>query len=148
MTSKNLLNDWDYRSPRQVDWVSGAAIMVRREVIDQVGMLDAERYFMYWEDTDWCKRIHDAGWEIWCVPQGEIVHLCGMGGTRTKSIKHNLRMIIHMHFSAYKYFIKYYYKTVFHPMVPLLFIGMCGLIMFKGVHLVVNTLIKDLKSPA
>lgn len=59
--------------PFPIDHPLGAAMMVRREVIEQVGMLD-ERFFMYCEEIDWAMRIRQAGWEIYCVPQAKIVH--------------------------------------------------------------------------
>jgi len=51
----------------------GAALMVRRPVIEQVGLLD-EGFFMYGEEVDWCWRIQEAGWAIHCVPRAQIVH--------------------------------------------------------------------------
>jgi hypothetical protein len=62
-----------YAQPRPVDWVSGCAILVRRGVIDQVGMLD-ERFFYYWEETEWCLRARRAGWQVWHVPQAKLWH--------------------------------------------------------------------------
>jgi GT2 family glycosyltransferase len=59
-----------------VDHPLGAALMVRAEVLAQVGGFD-ERYFMYCEEIDLCRRIRAAGWEIYCLPQAEIVHLVG-----------------------------------------------------------------------
>ncbi len=59
--------------PFLIDHPLGAALMVRREAIEQVGLLD-ERFFMYCEEIDWCLRIKAAGWGIWCVPEAEIVH--------------------------------------------------------------------------
>ena len=50
--------------------------MVRREVIDQVGLLD-EHFFMYFEDNDWCLRIRKAGWKVYYNPHAEIIHLGG-----------------------------------------------------------------------
>jgi GT2 family glycosyltransferase len=61
-------------APRRVGWLMGACLMVRQEVIDQVGLLDNE-FFMYCEDTDWCKRMHDGGWEIFYLPSATIAHL-------------------------------------------------------------------------
>ena len=58
----------------EVDQLLGACIMVRREVLDTVGYLD-ERFYMTREDTDWCQRIKAAGWKIYWVPDGEIIHL-------------------------------------------------------------------------
>ncbi|MDQ7031022.1 MAG: glycosyltransferase family 2 protein [Ardenticatenia bacterium] len=59
--------------PFRVDMVLGAALMVRREAIQQVGLLD-EGYFMYVEELDWCRRLKQAGWEIEVVPSACVVH--------------------------------------------------------------------------
>jgi len=59
--------------PRAVDWISGCAILVRRAVIDQVGMID-ERFFYYWEETEWCVRAGRADWRIMHVPQAKLWH--------------------------------------------------------------------------
>lgn len=64
----------DYSKPEQVGEVSGAAIVVRRTVYEQVGGLDPV-FFAYYEDVDWCKRISDAGWSIYYVPDAKVVHL-------------------------------------------------------------------------
>lgn len=64
------------QSPSRADWVSGASLLVRRQVFEQIGMLD-EDYFLYYEETDFCRRAADAGWECWSVPQSRVVHLCG-----------------------------------------------------------------------
>lgn len=66
--------EWYARGePFQVDHPLGADLMVRRETAEQVGWLD-DQFFIYCEEIDWCVRIRRAGWEIWCVPQAEIVH--------------------------------------------------------------------------
>ena len=62
--------------PFPVDHPLGAALMVRGDALAQVGSFD-ERYFMYCEEIDLCRRIRRAGWEIFCVPAAEIVHLVG-----------------------------------------------------------------------
>ena len=62
--------------PVQVDWVGGASMMIRRAVIDQIGLLD-ETYFVYYEETDYCLRAKRAGWSSWYIPQSVIVHLEG-----------------------------------------------------------------------
>ena len=59
--------------PHVVDWISGCAILVRRAVIEQVGTLD-ERFFYYWEETEWCLRAQRAGWRIMHVPQAKLWH--------------------------------------------------------------------------
>ena len=60
--------------PCQVDWVMGAALMIKKEVIDKAGFLD-ERFFMYMEEQEWCYRIKKAGWQAWFYPGAEIFHL-------------------------------------------------------------------------
>jgi GT2 family glycosyltransferase len=67
---------WPTNSPRPVDVVQGAAMIVRRAVLEQVGVLDAG-YFMYSEEVDWCTRIKRGGWEIYWVPASQIVHYGG-----------------------------------------------------------------------
>ncbi|HWH74590.1 MAG TPA: glycosyltransferase family 2 protein [Methylibium sp.] len=62
--------------PRPVDWVSGAFMLVRRTVIDRIGLMD-EGYFLYFEETDFTLRARRAGWTCWHVPQARIVHLVG-----------------------------------------------------------------------
>ncbi|MFH1568413.1 MAG: glycosyltransferase family 2 protein [Gemmatimonadota bacterium] len=63
----------------EVDALSGSCMMVRREVLQQVGQLD-EAYFMYGEDLDWCYRMRQAGWRIYYVPHTEIIHFRGESG--------------------------------------------------------------------
>jgi GT2 family glycosyltransferase len=66
-------------------WVAGACVLVRREVFEQIGLLD-ESYFMYYEEVDFCRRAALAGWECWYEPAARVVHLVGQssGVTDTK----------------------------------------------------------------
>jgi GT2 family glycosyltransferase len=64
------------RHPRRPDWVSGACLLIRREALEQAGLLD-ERYFMYTEDVDLCAAVRAQGRDILFVPEAEIVHLRG-----------------------------------------------------------------------
>src|SRR5438477_60748 len=68
--------DWDHASARSVDWVSGAAMLVRRTAIDAVGRMD-EAFFMFNEDVDWCRRMNEAGWSVDYVPAASVVHHIG-----------------------------------------------------------------------
>lgn len=61
------------QAPHRVDWISGCAILVRRAVIEEVGMID-ERFFYFWEETEWCIRAGKAGWQIVHVPQAKLWH--------------------------------------------------------------------------
>ena len=62
-----------FNRPHDVDWISGCAILVRRAVIEQVGVID-ERYFYYWEETEWCIRAGKSGWRIVHVPGAKLWH--------------------------------------------------------------------------
>ncbi|MFC2043512.1 glycosyltransferase family 2 protein [Chloroflexota bacterium] len=62
-----------YHEPHCVDWISGCAIMLRRAVIEQVGMLD-ERFYYYWEETEWCLRAGKSGWRIVHIPAAKLWH--------------------------------------------------------------------------
>jgi N-acetylglucosaminyl-diphospho-decaprenol L-rhamnosyltransferase len=76
------MQDWDLSQARQVDVILGACLMLCRQVLDQVGLLD-EDYFMYSEEVDLCHRIKVAGWASYWVPQAEVVHL---GGQSTRQV--------------------------------------------------------------
>lgn len=62
-----------FDSVHEVEWISGCAILVRREMIEQVGMLDAN-YFLYWEEAEWCIRARKYGWRILHVPYAKLWH--------------------------------------------------------------------------
>lgn len=62
-----------FRKPKKVDWVSGAAMAIRRSALDEVGLFD-EGFFMFQEDTDLCRRLRTARYEARCVPSITIVH--------------------------------------------------------------------------
>lgn len=71
--AQNEPDTGELRAPRPVDWISGCAILVRRPVIEAIGGLD-ERYFIYWEETEWCIRARRAGWRIVHVPAARVWH--------------------------------------------------------------------------
>lgn len=62
--------------PLKTDWVAGASMMIRKEVFEQIGFFD-DGYFLYFEEEDFCKQAHDAGWECWYIPESRVVHLVG-----------------------------------------------------------------------
>lgn len=67
---------WDGDSARAVDWLCGAVLMFRREIMNHVGGLDPY-FFLTYDEVDFCHRIKDAGYQVWYIPEGEIVHLEG-----------------------------------------------------------------------
>lgn len=91
-----------YNRPFPIDHPLGACLMVRREAIRQVGVLD-EGFFMYCEEVDWCYRIKQAGWEIYYTPDAEIVHHGGQS-TRQRAGP----MLIELHRSRDRFFRKHY----------------------------------------
>jgi N-acetylglucosaminyl-diphospho-decaprenol L-rhamnosyltransferase len=69
----HVMADWDHADTRPVDWVLGAAMMVRRGAMRDVGLMD-ERYFLYFEDVDWCQRMGRHGYEVLYVPDARMFH--------------------------------------------------------------------------
>ncbi len=68
--------DFDHDSARPVEWVMGSCFLVRRAATDSVGLFD-EDFFLFSEETDWCYRLHEAGWTVWFTPEAEAVHVGG-----------------------------------------------------------------------
>ncbi len=60
-------------APQKVDWSQGSAMLVRREAVNKIGLLD-ERFFMYFEDADWCRRFRAAGYDIVYLPEAKMYH--------------------------------------------------------------------------
>lgn len=67
------MGDLDHSKIQSVDWLLGACMLIRREVLETVGPLD-EGYFLYVEDIDWARRMHSANWQIYYVPTAQIIH--------------------------------------------------------------------------
>jgi GT2 family glycosyltransferase len=80
------MHNWSILEPKEVDLVQGASLMVRRQTLEQVGLLD-EDYFMYTEEVDWCYRIRRAGWHIYWVPASTVIHY---GGQSTQQVATNM----------------------------------------------------------
>ncbi len=124
-----LLSDWDHASVRDVDWVSGACMLVRRAAIVQVGPMD-EAFFMFNEDVDWCRRMRLAGWGVTYVPAAEVVHWVGASRKRVAP-----RVIVERHRGMIHYFHKH------HPANPVVSLLADGLVMVRaGLMLAVNAL--------
>jgi GT2 family glycosyltransferase len=86
-----LLSRWMVAPPPQdqpapADWLSGASLLIRRTVIEQIGLLD-EGYFMYYEDADFCRAARKAGWSCWYVPESRVVHLVSQASGIESTLK-------------------------------------------------------------
>ncbi|MBM3155218.1 MAG: glycosyltransferase family 2 protein [Chloroflexi bacterium] len=71
--ARYLMADWDHSDAREVDWVLGACLLLRREALEDVGLLD-EGFFLYYEDIDLCYRLKVRGWKVYYNPQIQVVH--------------------------------------------------------------------------
>lgn len=120
-----LMQDWDHAEPRDVDWVSGAALMIRRRLIEQVGAFD-EDFFMYCEDVDLCWRANDAPhpdlpgqtWKVGYYPDSIIYHLIGKSSDQVPT-----RMTYEFHRSQYLFYKKRYAPRMSPLMRPLILPG-------------------------
>ena len=76
-----LEGGWDHTRHRRVHWAVGAALLIRREALDEIGPLD-ERFFMYAEDLAWCWEAHQRGWSIGFEPTAVVVHVGNASGEK------------------------------------------------------------------
>jgi GT2 family glycosyltransferase len=91
-------------SAHECDWVSGACMLIRREVLERVGLLD-EGFFLYFEEVDFCTRTRQAGWSVWFVPQARVIHL---EGAATGIRAHENRRPAYWFASRRRYFVKHF----------------------------------------
>jgi hypothetical protein len=113
-----LMTDWDHTVEREVDWLSGAALMVRRDVLDSVGLLD-EGFYMYCEDVDWCYRMRQHGWRVCYVPHAVITHAIGGSSNQCQA-----RMIVERHKSMWRYYLKHHCRGASALLLPVVFAGL------------------------
>lgn len=91
-------------SAHECDWVSGASLVVRTRVFDEIGLMD-DRYFLYFEEADFCARARQAGWQVWFTPASRIVHLEGAATGIRNVVKRRPR---YWYESRRRYFIKHH----------------------------------------
>ena len=94
------MTHWDATVAHPVDVVSGACLLLRREALQEIGLLD-ERYFMYAEEVDFCYRLAERGWEVYWLPMAEVMH---MGGGSTRQVSDE--MFLQLYKSKYLFFKK------------------------------------------
>jgi GT2 family glycosyltransferase len=103
-----LVSYIDENATHPVAGVAGSCMLIRRQVVDQIGYLD-ERFFAYQEDADYCYRTRQAGWQVYYVPQSQIIHYGGLGGSRVEPY----RSIYAWHRSYFIYYQKHLAKDYF-----------------------------------
>ncbi len=102
ISKKEVIKDFHGKEPIKVDWVSGACMGIRSEAVKDVGLLD-ERFFLYWEDCDWCTRFRQKGWDVFYLPTaGPVVHHTGLASKHAKWLSN-----YHFHRSAWLLYNKY-----------------------------------------
>lgn len=110
-----LLNNYDVSIPVseeaiEPEWTSFACVLIRREVVDQIGLMD-EGYFMYYDDIDYCHQARDAGWKVLHWPKARVVHLRGGSGQVKSALAARKRPKAYLYASRTRYFTKFYGST-------------------------------------
>ncbi len=112
------------------DWVSGASMIIRRQVIEDIGLLD-EKYFLYFEEVDFCRRAHQAGWQCWYVPESRVVHLEGASTGIRAPVK---RRAGYWYDSRRRFFVKHYGITGLIAADVLWAIGRMSFLLRRGLN--------------
>ncbi len=110
-----IMADYDKQIPRDVDWLMGSAMLVSKTAVARVGMMD-QRFFMYMEDVDWCRRFWEQGLRVVYYPEVFIYHYHGKGSAKggfIGSLLFNKLTWYHIR-SALQYFLKYRGKALPH----------------------------------
>lgn len=110
------MKDYDKKEPRKVDWLMGSALFIRREALRQVGLMDC-RFFMYFEDVDWCRRFWEAGFDVVFYPKANLYHYHGKVSQKKGFIDIFVNKYTWIHIkSAVSYFLKWGLREpVYHP---------------------------------
>lgn len=141
-TQDYLLLDWDHATPRDVDWVSGAALMIRRALLDQTGGFDTT-FFMYCEDVDLCKRVGDLGSLVRYLPESVIYHIIGRSTDKVP-----IRMTYHFHRSMHIFYRKHYAATTSILVRPLIVPGLALRASGQLIRLAVRRWVRQLRRGA
>ena len=113
--------DRDMTEPFTAGYISGAAKMMPRKIIDEVGHLDGR--FFYHVDADYCKRITDAGYKCYYLPTAAVIHLNHKGGTLV-SLRQRFRSLLSFHTDCYVYYCKHIQRNVWSPMRVVILLGL------------------------
>lgn len=117
----------------RTDWVNGASMMVRRSVFESVGLMD-EGYFLYFEETDFCRRARRAGWDVWHEPGSRVVHLEGQTTGVTGAGRTAKRRPGYWFDSRTRYFRKHLGRTAAFAADAVHLVGLFGWKVYSGVR--------------
>ena len=126
LTRRNLASTNVEKGCTEVDWVTGAFMMVRREVFESLGGFD-ERFFMYWEDSDLCLRALEAGWKTVYEPRAEVIHFTGRASRHAP-----VRSLVAFHRSVFRHYWKHG-SWIARLAAPLVAAGLIGRFALKVV---------------
>jgi GT2 family glycosyltransferase len=93
--------------PLKPQWTSFACVLIRRKVINDIGLMD-EGYFMYYDDVDYCRQAQKAGWQILHLPSARVVHLRGGSSSTKTDVKQRKRPASYLYASRSRYYAKFY----------------------------------------
>lgn len=112
---KYFINGWDRTTIRPVGWALGACLVFHRQAFEQVGYLD-ERFFLYYDDVDYCRRFWEQKWEVHYVPDAEMIHYL----SRTSAVNPGLSGIFsyatRLHIKSWMQYTKKYWRRPKPPM--------------------------------
>jgi N-acetylglucosaminyl-diphospho-decaprenol L-rhamnosyltransferase len=118
-TRRYRLLDWDHGKPAEVDWVSGACFLIRREAWKVIGGFDPS-YFMYMEDVDLCWRLRQHGWRVGYDPAACVIHFQGVSAGQ-----HPYRMLMAHHQSMWR-FARRTTRGAKRSALPVVAVGLAG----------------------
>ncbi len=148
--TRHLMSDWDHHSLRDVDWMLGACLMIRRNALKDVGLMD-ERFFLYFEDVDWCYRMKKGDWRVCYLPEAEMVHhhqRQSAKGPINKTLLFHIMSMFHFYdkWGNVFYFLKKY--RVFLGGLIFLFLDIAAMnISFYIAHFIRENLLTFLQKP-
>lgn len=110
-----LLSTWDHLENRPVDWILGACMMVRRSALERVGMMD-ERFFLYFEDTDWCRRFWRHGYRVYYLADAHVLHHHRRLSAESPGIAGVFSYPTRVHIRSWLKYIRKYHFTYAEPL--------------------------------
>ena len=119
ITYRSYISSISKNKAFEVDWISGACMVIKREVYLQTNGFNQE-YHIYYEDVDWCRRIHEYGWKIYCCPNIKVSHIQGASTYR------NYFMLIANRYKSKRIFARTYFSLIQYLFLHLVVLfGLC-----------------------